>query len=349
MDTGLPSAVDTGLSGATLSVLGKRVAPQLTRNDTRAVDALVDLADREVAPSLANDRWNAFLPPRDSSGCNFGSAYFFSSPPLVAAQTVLYANATVYSPPQGVGVGDASQTVLYAKATVYSPPHAVYSPPHEVGVWEEFVKQDFVNQFISSQPSVSLEQEASMAVRLKVFDTTIDRNELRKLCVIENVFTELMHTPTQDTRLLSTGAGMQPIKNIIEVDELKHETSSGFLQPFRCFTVHDALTFNLIVREMQDKHSSFKSYNKNGSRSTNRPRTTKPTSEVLARIGFGPPYNVPPWYAYKIRGPPATDPKVIHPDDGKKSTGSERDGMYYTRYEYSFLRVQMQAKRNKHR
>jgi len=320
-----------------------------------------------VAPSLANDRWNAFLPPRDSSGCNFGSAYFFSSPPLVAAQTVLYANATVYSPPQGVGVGDASQTVLYAKATVYSPPHAVYSPPHavyspphavyspphavyspphEVGVWEEFVKQDFVNQFICSQSPISLEQEASMAVRLKVFDTTIDRNELLKLCAIENVFTELTHTPTQDTRLLSTGGVAQPIKNIIEVDELENETSSGFLQPFRCFTVHDALTLNLIVREMQDKHSSFKTYNKNGS--AHRPRTTKPTSEVLARIGFGPPYNVAPWYAYKIRGPPATDPKVIHPDDGKKSKGSERDGMYYTRYEYSFLRVQMQAKRNKH-
>ena len=311
MDTGVSSTLDTVLPIVEPPLLGKRVSSKLTRKDTLAVDALVDLSDRILPTSLAKHHWDAFLPASDSPACNVGSAAFFGSPVVV-------------SPPD----------VLVPQAPLSSPPHAVCH-------WEHLVKQDFVNLFISSQPSISPEQEVIMALRLKAFDTPIDKNELRKLCVIENVFTTLMETHVQDTRLLPTGSDTAPVRYIIEVDELQHGTFPGFLQPFRCFTVNDPFAFNLIVREMQDKHPSFKS-------SSMRPRTTKPTSEVLARIGIGPPYNVAPHYAYKIRGPRETDPRRVHPDTGEETKGSDRDGMYYTRYEYSFLRLKMLTTRSKH-
>ena len=104
-----------------------------------------------------------------------------------------------------------------------------------------------------------------------------------------------MQTPTQKTRLLPTVSGTARTRYIIHVDKLLDGTISGvqhFLQPFRCFTVHGTLAFNLIAREMQDKHPCFKNWNIKVV--VPRPRTTKPTSEVLARIGIGPPLGLAP-------------------------------------------------------
>ena len=48
---------------------------------------------------------------------------------------------------------------------------------------------NILNRTQLPQPSISLQQEEIMALRMKVVDTRIDRTELRKLCAIENVST----------------------------------------------------------------------------------------------------------------------------------------------------------------
>ena len=99
-----------------------------------------------------------------------------------------------------------------------------------------------------------------------------------------------------------------------------------FFQKKRAFAVHDPLTFNLIIRQMQAAHPMF------GLWKGTRPRSTKPTQEVMDRLGIGPPPGMRSWTAKAHGGYPETDPMMFSPEDGSKQALSERDGMYYKGY-----------------
>jgi hypothetical protein len=200
-----------------------------------------------------------------------------------------------------------------------------------VGAWEMFVPMRFVKDHISSLPLLSETDKELMVQQLVVdYGKGIVEAHQRKLCAINQVFLAMTRTPVQDPRMLPTTGATGPTRNIIQVDRLHDEVVSGvqrFLRPDRNFTVHDPLAFNMIVREMQAEHPCFHQSK------FPLPKTTKPTSEVLGRVGIGPPEAAcVPHKAHLYRGPADTDPKFIDPYDGEKQPPSKRDGMYYKRY-----------------
>jgi hypothetical protein len=208
-----------------------------------------------------------------------------------------------------------------------------------VGFWEKFVPRRFCEALISAQPPISKADQDIMAEHMtRDYGEGIIASQQRKLSAIEQIFLVLMKTPVQDPRSL-------PDNNIIQVDKMEDEIISGverFLRPGRDFTVHDPLAFNLVVREMIAKHPFFKT-NLTQARS----RGTTAASEVLARIGIGPPVAAVTHSAPKFRGPIETDPKIIHPDDGSKQSGKERDGMYYRRYTSKLVVPKLRHTRHK--
>jgi hypothetical protein len=219
-----------------------------------------------------------------------------------------------------------------------------------VGFWEKFVPRRFCEALISAQPPISKADQDIMAEHMtRDYGEGIIASQQRKLSAIEQIFLVLMKTPVQDPRSLpdnnpDTAPDTAP-RYIIQVDKMEDEIISGverFLRPGRDFTVHDPLAFNLVVREMIAKHPFFKT-NLTQARS----RGTTAASEVLARIGIGPPVAAVTHSAPKFRGPIETDPKIIHPDDGSKQSGKERDGMYYRRYTSKLVVPKLRHTRHK--
>jgi len=218
-----------------------------------------------------------------------------------------------------------------------------------VGFWEKFVPRRFCEALISAQPPISKADQDIMAEHMtRDYGEGIIASQQRKLSAIEQIFLVLMKTPVQDPRSLpdnNPDTAPDAPRYIIQVDKMEDEIISGverFLRPGRDFTVHDPLAFNLVVREMIAKHPFFKT-NLTQARS----RGTTAASEVLARIGIGPPVAAVTHSAPKFRGPIETDPKIIHPDDGSKQSGKERDGMYYRRYTSKLVVPKLRHTRHK--
>lgn len=238
-----------------------------------------------------------------------------------------------------VHVGSYTTTTTTSTPTTTTTTTTTTNQDPTVGFWEKFVPRRFCEALISAQPPISKADQDIMAEHMtRDYGEGIIASQQRKLSAIEQIFLVLMKTPVQDPRSL-------PDNNIIQVDKMEDEIISGverFLRPGRDFTVHDPLAFNLVVREMIAKHPFFKT-NLTQARS----RGTTAASEVLARIGIGPPVAAVTHSAPKFRGPIETDPKIIHPDDGSKQSGKERDGMYYRRYTSKLVVPKLRHTRHK--
>ncbi|KAJ1467147.1 hypothetical protein T484DRAFT_1756084 [Baffinella frigidus] len=170
---------------------------------------------------------------------------------------------------------------------------------------------------------------------------------VKKLWHINQAFTWMMTMPCQDPRCTLTD------RMVVDPDRVADEINGElkfFLRRGRGFTVNDPLAFNTVMREMLHFHTTFP-----------RPRDGKPVrgtksiTDVLHLLGIGPPAEAHAWNTPRYRGYRNTDPDKTHPDgdrpgvvdgrqpDGKEAT-TERDGLYFRRYEYDVYRIHTSAR-----
>lgn len=163
---------------------------------------------------------------------------------------------------------------------------------------------------------------------------------LAKVWHLNKAFLEMSQMTCLDTRCLISD------RTVIELDRFADEINGEVEFVFRVgrgFTVNDPLAFNVFMREMQKRHPTFSGYSDS--------RGTKGITDTLHLFGIGPPDSAHAHAAPHYRGPRSTDPDKSHPDgerpalaDGSKpgrvvSTASERDGLYFRRYEYNVSRI----------
>ena len=142
------------------------------------------------------------------------------------------------------------------------------------------------------------------------------------------LFKKMAAMKAQDKRIISRSA---PNKTtyIIEAVRMDCDGSTGdylFFTKNQAFAVHDTLFFNLAIRQTQATHPLY------SLRTGFRPTTTRPTQEVLDRLGIGPPVGTKARVAKAHRGPEDTDPKLISPETGSVQHAGMRDGLYFKGY-----------------
>ena len=181
---------------------------------------------------------------------------------------------------------------------------------------EDLVSKQFVVEFVRGLPTFSTNDKLPTDDQIKrraffrlVYGDLTDM-QADRLSIMEFEFDQLSRTPVQDPRRSSAGqvqgqdgsaAGAGDARFILQPTYMKRDTLCGFvfpeetlltsvdlfLRPARIFDVNDVLAFNLIIREMQAMHPLYNVKDVSSAKFTS--RGTKPTSETLQRIGFGPP------------------------------------------------------------
>jgi hypothetical protein len=233
-----------------------------------------------------------------------------------------------------VVVTSAPVVVTSAPVVVTSAPVVVTSAPGTsvptltTGVWEQHIRKKDVDDFVESLPFISAEQLSNMTQTMREEHGDVCDRQWGKLCVMELLFKKMAVTKAQDKRILSSSAPNET-PYIIEAVPMDSDGSTGdflFFTKNRAFNVHDTLFFNLVIRRVQATHPLY------SLRWGPRPTTTRPTQEVLDRLGIGAPLWAKAWAAKKHRGPEDTDPKLICPDTGEKQSGGMRDGLYFRGY-----------------
>jgi hypothetical protein len=164
----------------------------------------------------------------------------------------------------------------------------------------------------------------------------------KKLWHINQALVIMRSLPCQDPRC----AGNE--RTVVECDLFEDETKGEVVDSILCrdrgFTVNDPVFFNVFMREMQRAHPSYPRSEEAIARGT------KSITDVLNLVGIGPPADAHAHKASQYRGFRNTDPNKSHPDgarkhvvDGKYPNGklpsSERDGLYFRRYDFSVDRV----------
>ena len=243
-----------------------------------------------------------------------------SAPVVVTSAPGVFTSAPVVVTSAPVVVTSAPVVVTRAPGTS--------APTRTTGVWEEHIRKKDVDDFVGSLPYISDEQVSNMTQIMKAEHGAVCDRQWGKLCVMELLFKMMAATKAQDKRILaSTAPNETPY--IIEVVRMDSDGSSGdylFFTKNRAFTVHDTLFFNLAIRETQATHPLY------SLRWAPRPTTTRPTQEVLDRLGIAAPLWAKRWAAKKHRGPEDTDPKKICPDTGYRQGEGMRDGLYFRGY-----------------
>ena len=90
------------------------------------------------------------------------------------------------------------------------------APTDTTGVWEFYVKQKFVQDFVSSLPPISIEEEISMRETMTREHGYIHEKQHPKLCVMERIFKKMEITKVQDTRILEKDESRTTTLFIIE-------------------------------------------------------------------------------------------------------------------------------------
>lgn len=166
--------------------------------------------------------------------------------------------------------------------------------------------------------------------------TGVKRDAKKKITLLEWAFTLLSTVKCRDSR-------MQPPESdrmIVHAERLPDEAEGveRILRPERTIHVRDPLAFNMVLRRLQSTHPDWP-------RSNNVPlgaitKTTKGITQPLQAIGFGPIKMSKHGYgAVGARGPPDTDPDKALVDGVWRTTGTARDGLYFTQYVYAAERV----------
>ena len=166
---------------------------------------------------------------------------------------------------------------------------------------------------------------------------------VKKLFYIDKIFMKLSSTPCQDSRCTVKEL------NIIEPDLFMDEINGNvpyIMRRGRGFAVHDTLSFNCVMREIQRAHPTFPRVGVIPARGT------KAITDALYLVGLGPPKEAHAHNSSHYRGPRSTDPDKTNPNGpipGVVGTlPSERDGLYYRRYEYSDGRMYKDVQRDRH-
>ena len=167
-------------------------------------------------------------------------------------------------------------------------------------------------------------------------------NVVKKLFYINRAFMKLSVTQCQDSRCVVTGL------NIIEPDRFADEVNgdvSSIMRRGRGFTVNDTVAFNNVLRKLQSTHPTFPR------KTAAIMRGTKGITDVLYLVGLGPPSAAHAHNAARYRGPRSTDPdkkKKPTPGVDDATVSSERDGLYFRRYDYTDDRVYKGCRRGRH-
>ena len=190
-----------------------------------------------------------------------------------------------------------------------------------IAAWSAFVDEAWVKGFVDALQHATKGDAASVEfARILVEEFGVlnkGDGQVLKLVLIDRALLAMSRTLCQDPRCTDL------TRTIIEVDLLPGEELGGvqrMLRPGRCFTVHDPLAFNCILRALQSKWSAAA-------------HGTKSVTEMLDIVGIGPLKSSRGRGGVfgNHRGPADTDPNKFFPKG--------RDGLYLRRYEFDQARV----------
>ncbi|KAJ1469379.1 hypothetical protein T484DRAFT_1754524 [Baffinella frigidus] len=218
-----------------------------------------------------------------------------------------------------------------AAASATPPAAASATPPAAASAWTKFVDKAWVEAIVTRVPAFAVSDPGFAALLVREFgsetipfETASHHRAALKMILSEKLMGLLSQSLVQDTRCDDKA------RTIISPVLLADEITSGvvfMMRPGRIFVVNDPLSFKCAFRELQRHHPSWPLIHH-----SNVSRGTKGITDVLSRLGFGPPDQCRSWSSRAFRGARDTDPDWNHPDGVQETR--ETDGLYFTQYTF---------------
>jgi hypothetical protein len=229
------------------------------------------------------------------------------------------------SPPyEGYASSDAATVAAEAAVSVAAPPAA--APPRTLGEWASGVVQHVARVTPDDEAAWSAYVEHTYGGVLGCSGAR--RQPVRKLALIDRLLHELRRE------------GVVVLEEALDVEEAESGVQD-MIRPGRAWNVPPGrcLEFNTAFRALQATHLDWP---RNRAAITE----TKGITQPLSALGMGPPENVGPWTGRQagLRGPAETDPEKQWDEGRQRFVASKRDGLYFTRYEFSWARARKNAK-----
>jgi len=248
--------------------------------------------------------------------------------PMAAADELLFRWPASH-PSEGYASSDADTVepevaVSVAAVSVAAPPAA--APPRTLGEWASGVVQHVARVTPDDEAAWSAYVEHAYGGVLGCSGAR--RQPVRKLALIDRLLHELRRE------------GVVVLEEALDVEEAESGVQD-MIRPGRAWNVPPGrcLEFNTAFRALQATHLDWP---RNRAAITE----TKGITQPLSALGMGPPENVGPWTGRQagLRGPAETDPEKQWDEGRQRFVASKRDGLYFTRYEFSWARARKNAK-----